>query len=99
METSKLRYDSKSKKRSFSVGDKVLLSLADSASKFTSSWKGPYEIVEVVPNSNVNYVINVNGHNKTFHVDMLQEFLPRPAELVPETVHRDVIILCMGLRQ
>ena len=91
METSKLRYDSKSKKRSFSVGDQVLLSLTDSASKFTSSWKGPYEIVEMVPNSNVNFVVNVNGHNKTFHVDMLQEFLPRPAELVPETVHRDVI--------
>ena len=59
MDTSKRRHDARSKKRSFSVGDQVLLSLSDSSSKFMSSWKGPYKIVEVVPNSNVNHVVNV----------------------------------------
>ena len=61
--------------------------LSDSYSKFSSSWKGPFEIVQVVPNSNVNYVVRVNGHDKTFHVDMLQKFVPRPDDLVPETIN------------
>ena len=29
----------------------------------------------------------VNGHDKTFHVDMLQNFVPRPDDLVPETIN------------
>ena len=86
MKLSKDRTDLKAKKRSFSVGDQVLLLLSDSGSKFSSSWKGPFEIVQVVPNSDVNYVVRVNGMDKTFHVDMLQEFVHRPAELIPETI-------------
>ena len=87
MEISKARYDIKSKNRSFTVGDKVLLLLSESASKFSSSWKGPFEIVQVVPNSNVNYVVRINGQDKTFHVDMLQKFVSRPEYLVPETIN------------
>ena len=64
----------------------LLLLLSDSVSKFSSSWKGPFEIVQVVPNSDVNYVVRVNGMDKTIHVDMLQEFVHRPAELMPETI-------------
>ena len=40
----------------------------------------------MVPNSKVNYVVRVNGQDKTFHVDVLQKFVPRPHHLVPETI-------------
>ena len=29
----------------------------------------------------MNYIVNVEGHQKTFHVNMLQEFTPRLEEL------------------
>ena len=86
MEVSKRRYDIRAKKRSFAVGDKVLLTLPTTSSKFTSQWKGPFEVAGVVPNSNVNYVVKVDGTEKTYHVDMMQEFVSRAPDLVPDTI-------------
>ena len=62
------------------------MSLPTTSSKFTSQWKGPFDIVGVVPNSNVNYIVDVDGIHKTYHVDMMQEFVIRPDILVPRTV-------------
>ena len=89
MEKSQKRFDAKSKHRSFKVGDKVLLSLPTTSSKFTSQWRGPFEIVGTVPNSAVNYVVNVDGSHKNFHVDMMQEFHIRPSHLVPSCIPID----------
>ena len=84
---SQKRMDKKSKLRTFQVGDKVLLLLPTSNSKFTSEWKGPFTVSGIVPDSKVNYIIDVDGHQKTFHVDLLQEFIPRHQEL---TIYNDV---------
>ena len=75
MQKSQKRMQKKSKLRKFQVGDKVLLLLATSNQKFMSEWKGPFTITGIV--SEVNYIVDVEGHQKTYHVDMLQEFTPR----------------------
>ena len=79
MQKSQKRMEKKSKLRKFQVGDKVLLLLSTSNQKFTSEWKGPFTITGIV--SEVNYIVDVEGHQKTYHVDMLQEFIPRQEEL------------------
>ena len=84
MEKSKQRYDIKSKHRKLSVGDMVLLFLPCSNNKLTNEWKGPFPVIGIVPNSNVNYVIDINGKHKTYHINMLQEYVTRPQHLVPE---------------
>ena len=82
-ETSKKRYDETSKARNFCKGDQVLLLLPTSSNKLTSQWKGPYEIVEKV--SEVEYKIEINGKTKQFHINTLQEFVPRFQEGKSET--------------
>ena len=84
MDISRERSTGKYKHRSFQVGDQVLLSLPTTSSKFTSKWKGPFRIIKICPNSEVNYVVDINGKHKTFHVDLLQEYTVRPNILTPE---------------
>ena len=84
MNNSRIRSTGKYKHRSFQVGDQVLLSLPTTNSKFTNKWKGPFPIVKICPNSEVNYVIDINGKHKTFHVDLLQEYTSRPKNLTPD---------------
>ena len=72
---SKKRYDRKAKLRTFTENDKVLLFLPTSSNKLTSQWKGPYQIVRKI--NDVDYVINIDGKHKTYHINMLQEFIPR----------------------
>ena len=40
----------------------------------------------MVPNSHVNYVVKVDGTEKTYHVDMMQELVSRAPDLVPDTI-------------
>ena len=65
-------FDSRAKPRSLSVGDEVLLLLPSSTNKLLMQWKGPYEVKE--RRGNVDYVINVNGKLKLFHINMLKKF-------------------------
>ena len=89
MEKSKKRYDSKAKHRSLAKGDQVLLFLPCGTNKINNEWKGPFEVVDTVPNSSVNYVIDINGRHKTYHINMLKEFVSRPQHLIPnvDTLH------------
>ena len=84
MLNSKERYDAKSKIRSLSVGDQVLLLLPMGTNKIDCEWKGPFPVVNVVPGSEVNYVIDINGRQKNYHINMLKEYVMRPQDLVPE---------------
>jgi hypothetical protein len=52
-----------------------LLLLPTSASKLLAEWKGPYEIVRRL--NAVDYVIRINDHEKTFHVNMIKPFYER----------------------
>ena len=81
---SKERYDLKSKHRSLSVGDQVMLLLPMGTNKINCEWKGPFPVISVVPGSEVNYVIDINGKHKTYHINMLKEYVIRPQNLIPE---------------
>ena len=76
MDKSKQRYDLKAKHRTLKENDLVLLFLPCSSNKIVSEWRGPYKVVEVV--SPVNYKIDIDGRIKTYHVNMLQEYIARP---------------------
>ena len=68
--------------RSLSPGDKVLL-LPTSSNRLLTTWQGPFVIDKKV--SDVNYVVNVKGQRKMFHINMLQRFVERPSHLVART--------------
>ena len=82
-EKSKKLYDRKAKQRTLVPGDKVLLFLPCGENKINSEWKGPFSVVDSCSHSNVNYVIDVNGKHKTYHINMLREFPDRPIHLDP----------------
>ena len=82
MENSKIKtqmyknyFDKNSVKRTFKQGDEILLLLPDSTNKLLTSWKGPYSIIAV--KSNLNYVIDVGGNHKLFHVNLLKPYVRR----------------------
>ena len=75
LQSYKTYFDKKTVKRTFKVGDEVLLLLPDSSNKLLSTWKGPYPVVEV--RSKLNYVIDVNGTTKLFHVNLLKRYFRR----------------------
>ena len=78
---SKRYYDQKSKARSLSAGDEVLLFLPTSENKLLAKWKGPYKVVEKVKDSNVNYMVNVDGNIKKYHINTLLHCPKRPDRL------------------
>ena len=69
-------YDGKTKLRKFNVGEKVLLLLPTKSNKLEMQWQGPY-VVEECRGNGVDYVINVRGRLKLFHVNMLKKFYER----------------------
>ena len=80
---SKYYYDRKTKERSLIAGSKVLIFLPTSGSKLLSKWKGPFEVVNKVENSDVNYMINMDGKIKKYHINMLLHCPERPERLRP----------------
>ena len=91
--------DLRSKLREFGVGDKVLILLPVTKNKLLMTWKGPYQIWERC--SKVNYRIKIGKSIKTFHVNMLKEFIDREVShkkesnpcqhaMVASLVHEDV---------
>ncbi|GFN90024.1 gypsy retrotransposon integrase-like protein 1 [Plakobranchus ocellatus] len=58
-------YDRTTKRRKFSVGEKVLVLLPTDSNKLLMQWKGPFEIVATVGIN--DYRINMGGKEKTFH--------------------------------
>ena len=61
-----------------------MLLLPMGTNKINCEWKGPFPVISVVPGSEVNYVIDINGKHKTYHINMLKEYVTRPQNLVPE---------------
>jgi len=71
-------YNKRAKRRTLEVGNQVLLLLPTDKNKMILHWKGPFEVVE--RNNEVNYVININGKRKRFHINMLKHYIPRESE-------------------
>jgi hypothetical protein len=64
-------YDRNCRKRSFKLGDKVLLLLSTSNNKMLAEWKGPFEVVRKV--NKVDYVIRIVDKERMFHISSVWE--------------------------
>ena len=73
--TNKRHADKKAKRRTFDVGQKVLVLLTDDQNKLLAKWKGPYRVLEKV--SAVDYKIDMASVVKVFHVNMLKLYVDR----------------------
>ena len=87
MDKSKKRYDLRAKHRVLKEGDLVLLFLPCGTNKISNEWRGPYKVIEVV--SPVNFKIDIDGRHKTYHINMLQEYIVRPPCLCVEEDHNE----------
>jgi len=68
-------YDQRTTKRSLKQGDKVLLLLPTDSNKLLVHWKGPFTVLERT--NRVDYIIEVNGKRKKFHINMLKQYYER----------------------
>ena len=68
----KIYYDKKAKTIKYSIGDKAYLKIEQftKSKKLSSQYKGPYEIVKILPPSNV--MIKQNRKQTIVHVDRLK---------------------------
>ena len=75
----KKHFDKKAKPRKLKQGDKVLVLLPTDNNKLLLHWKGPYE-VKGIKHEN-DYVIAIDGNEKTFHINMLKRYFDREPEV------------------
>ena len=68
-------YDKKTRDRSFIVGQKVYLLLPMDNNKLLLQWRGPYKVTRVL--NRMDYEIDVNGHTKIYHANLLKECVER----------------------
>ena len=74
----KCHYDQKAGKRQLKVGDKALVLLPTDTNKLLMGWKGPYEVIEKF--SPIDYRIRIGRKEKTFHINMLKQYVEREEE-------------------
>jgi len=81
----KHHYDRKARARSFNIGEKVLILTHKKDNRLFLEWKGPCKISGKM--NALDYVINVNGKNKIFHINLLRKYHEREVEnSIPEEV-------------
>ncbi|XP_059582206.1 uncharacterized protein LOC132243291 [Alligator mississippiensis] len=71
----KERYDNNTRERVFEPGQRVLVLLPTSTSRFLTQWQGPFEILRRV--GPVDYEVHQPGHHQEkqiFHVNLLREW-------------------------
>ena len=68
-------YDRKAGNRKLKVSDKALILLPTKTNKLLMGWKAPYEVVEKL--SPLDYRIKVGRKVKTFHINMLKQYIER----------------------
>ena len=71
-------YNKRAKKRSFAIGDKVLVMLPSNNNKLLMQWKGPFEVKEKVGAN--DYKIQMNKKIKIYHANMLKKYWTRDDE-------------------
>ena len=91
-EKQKKRYDKGARPVRLKVGDKALLLLPTESNKLLMQWKGPFKVVRKVHEH--DYVLDVNGVERTFHANMLKKYVER----VP-VVTAGAIVVCCGSQQ
>ncbi|XP_077508305.1 uncharacterized protein LOC144119604 [Amblyomma americanum] len=82
----KAYYDNRARPRQLQEGDQVLLLLPTEHNKLTMRWKGPYPVVG--RKGEVDYVVDVEGTTRMFHINMLKKYNARETrpELPVQTV-------------
>lgn len=74
-------FDRTARTRSLKIGEEVLLLLPTSHNKLLMQWRGPFTIVD--KRNDVDYVINVRGKLRLYHINMLKKFERRhPVQLL-----------------
>ena len=68
-------YNKKSKNRKLKPGDSVLILLPTDQNKLLMHWKGPFTVLDKV--GEASYVVEVNGRRKSFHANLLKEYITR----------------------
>ena len=68
-------YDRKAGSRKLKVNDKALILLPSKTNKLLMGWKSPYEVIEKL--SQLDYRIKVCRKVKTFHINMLKQYIER----------------------
>ena len=71
----KAYYDRAKRPRKLNVGDKVLILLPTDHKKLTMQWKGPYTVTGKFAEN--DYTIDVNGKEKSYHINLLKKYLTR----------------------
>ena len=79
-----MKFDLKAKDRKLEVGQEVLVLLPDSSNKLLMGWKGPFKVTKKL--NKVNYVIDYNGNEKTFHINLLKSYIRRADNFFKESV-------------
>ena len=77
-------FDRMTKRREIKPGTKVLLLLPKKHNKLQLTWRGPYTVTQKT--SPVDYKIKVDGKEKTYHVNLLKEYLERKTAEEDEVV-------------
>lgn len=68
-------FNKKTKKRNLEPGTKVLILLPKKHNKLQLTWRGPYTVVKKM--NPVDYKIMVEGKEKTYHINLLKQYLER----------------------
>ena len=76
----KVYFDKKTRKRSFKMGDKVLLLLPTSSNKLLAEWKGPFEVIRKL--NDVDYLVRIQDKERVYHVNMLKQFHERSPDQI-----------------
>ena len=71
----KFYFDRHTKDRKFQVGDQVLVLLPTAHNKLLLQWKGPFKVLH--KKGQLDYIIDMDGHNKIFHANMLKFYHSR----------------------
>ena len=71
-------YDRRAKARCLKPGSKVLILRPTDHNKLLMQWKGPYNVESVVAKN--DYKIMVDGKAKTYHINLLKEYMVRGEE-------------------
>ena len=74
----KRHFDKKTRPRQLHPGDWALILLPTDHNKLLMQWKGPFKVLQQI--SKVDYSLELKGKPRTFHLNMLKQYIPRTSK-------------------
>ncbi len=101
----KEQYDKKSKQRSFSPGDEVVMFSSVAGDPLSCKFSGPFKVLKKI--SPVNYVIATPDRRKkerNCHINLLKKYhrrqqTPEPEEKSPTIENKEVLAICVDAEE